>query len=254
MSIWYRYKFDLALCVALFAVLGLLTAGCGNRAERMDERDIEHPLMKKARAEEDAGNLDTALSLYQKALAERPDLARAHLELALLYDEPNGTNYLRAIYHYERYLEKRPDTEKKGIVKSLIAAAKMSYAASIPNRPSAAIKKIAKLTKENRLLKERLAVMGGNTNEEQVAATENDTPDTQTSGNEDQLSLPGPEPAASAVDFYTVKKRDTLTKISKKVYNDAGKWRDLYEANRETLESPEALRVGQKLVIPDLTE
>ena len=242
--------------IGLLAVIACaLLAGCGDRAERMDERDTRHPLMKRARQKAEAGKKEDAIALYREALSDRPDLARAHLELGLLFDKPEGDKSLRAIYHYERYLEKRPSTEKRDIVEGLIMGAQMSYAASLPDKPSAAVRKIAELTKENRLLKRRLAAIEG----KEVSNTAQRTPrrsQTETSPEFDTgaFDVPSPAPAEDAVEFYEVKRNDTLTRIANKIYNDPNKWQLIYEANRKALKSPESLRLGQKLVIPDLPE
>lgn len=58
-------------------------------------------------------------------------------------------------------------------------------------------------------------------------------------------------PAPRSGRTYTVKKNDTLQKISQKYYNTTTKWRRIYEANRRVIGSnPDSLKVGQKLVIP----
>lgn len=50
---------------------------------------------------------------------------------------------------------------------------------------------------------------------------------------------------------YVVKKNDTLSKIAKSVYNDASKWRKIYDANKKLIGSnPNIIKVGAKLVIP----
>lgn len=49
---------------------------------------------------------------------------------------------------------------------------------------------------------------------------------------------------------YTVKKGDTLEKISKKFYGTTRKWRRIYDANRDVLKSPDRLYAGQELRIP----
>jgi nucleoid-associated protein YgaU len=43
---------------------------------------------------------------------------------------------------------------------------------------------------------------------------------------------------------------DTLTSIAQKYYGDASKWEKVFDANRDTLPSSNALQVGQKLKIP----
>jgi hypothetical protein len=49
---------------------------------------------------------------------------------------------------------------------------------------------------------------------------------------------------------YIVQKGDTLAQIARNVYNDAARWREIYDANRNTVQNPHRLRVGQVLVIP----
>lgn len=49
---------------------------------------------------------------------------------------------------------------------------------------------------------------------------------------------------------YVVKKGDTLSDISLKMYGDAGEYKKILNANRKTIKDPKKLRVGQKLIIP----
>ncbi|NQT46865.1 MAG: LysM peptidoglycan-binding domain-containing protein [Candidatus Omnitrophica bacterium] len=53
-------------------------------------------------------------------------------------------------------------------------------------------------------------------------------------------------------DTYVVQKGDTLSEISAKseIYGTSKKWREIFEANRDILKRPEAIRVGQALRIP----
>ena len=67
----------------------------------------------------------------------------------------------------------------------------------------------------------------------------------------DPLSLsPKPEPARPPVQTYVVQTHDTLSSIAGKVYNDTGKWKKIYEANRGVLPSSQSMRPGQTLIIP----
>lgn len=50
---------------------------------------------------------------------------------------------------------------------------------------------------------------------------------------------------------YVVKKGDTLQKISDKMYGTTKKWKKIFEANKEVLKSPDLIKPGQKLVIPE---
>lgn len=50
--------------------------------------------------------------------------------------------------------------------------------------------------------------------------------------------------------MHVVAKGDTLYRLARQYYDDASRWRAIYEANRGTLSSPHKLYVGQELMIP----
>ena len=56
--------------------------------------------------------------------------------------------------------------------------------------------------------------------------------------------------AATGSRSYTVQGGDTLSKIAKAHYGDAGEWRKIFEANRDTISDPDKIQVGQQLTIP----
>lgn len=69
------------------------------------------------------------------------------------------------------------------------------------------------------------------------------------------LAQPSPSPSPSPsplpiAQTYTVRPGDTLSSIAAQVYGDATLWRGIFEANRDQLTSPEALRAGMTLRIP----
>jgi nucleoid-associated protein YgaU len=49
---------------------------------------------------------------------------------------------------------------------------------------------------------------------------------------------------------YTVKGGDTLSKISKQFYGDANEYMRIFYANRDKLNDPDKIQVGQQLAIP----
>lgn len=49
---------------------------------------------------------------------------------------------------------------------------------------------------------------------------------------------------------YTVQLGDTLSRISRDVYGDAGSYMKIFEANRDVLNDPDKIRLGQTLKIP----
>jgi nucleoid-associated protein YgaU len=50
---------------------------------------------------------------------------------------------------------------------------------------------------------------------------------------------------------YTVQSGDSLSKISKQFYGNANEYMKIFEANRDQLSSPNEIRPGQELVIPE---
>lgn len=62
-----------------------------------------------------------------------------------------------------------------------------------------------------------------------------------------QLEVANPEPEAQ---FYTVQSGDTLGKIAKQFYGDAGQYPKIFEANKPMLQDPDKIFVGQNLRIP----
>jgi nucleoid-associated protein YgaU len=50
---------------------------------------------------------------------------------------------------------------------------------------------------------------------------------------------------------YTVKPGDSLSKIAKSAYDDAGKYMTIFDANKDQLKDPNVIQPGQKLVIPN---
>lgn len=193
-------------------------------------------MLRRARERRNAQDITGAVELYQRALDKKPDLARAHLELGAIYDQ-NQSDYVRAIYHYQRYLELQPAAEKKELVQELIRHAHLSFAASLPDRPNEAVREIAMLKQEISALQQELDRLRG----APVRASASAVPAV---------------PAAPAIktpavmESYKVVPGDTLSRIAGKVYGDAQRWQEIYQANRSLLPTPQSLKVGQTLQVP----
>lgn len=56
--------------------------------------------------------------------------------------------------------------------------------------------------------------------------------------------------APRAGQTYTVRRGDTLQKISRRFYGTTTRWRSIFEANRGTIKDPDKLVPGMKLFIP----
>jgi nucleoid-associated protein YgaU len=69
-------------------------------------------------------------------------------------------------------------------------------------------------------------------------------------------TAPSPAPtepmvASRAARTYTVVQGDSLSKIAKREYGDANKWRTIYEANRDLIKDPDLIYPGQSFRIPE---
>jgi len=69
------------------------------------------------------------------------------------------------------------------------------------------------------------------------------TPRTQTAG----ASISGGQSSRT----YTVQSGDTLSKIAKQFYGDANSYMKIFQANKDRLDNPNQIQVGQLLVIPE---
>ena len=61
---------------------------------------------------------------------------------------------------------------------------------------------------------------------------------------------PAPAGAAAQPVFHTVKKGESLSAIAKHYLGDAGRYREIFEANRPMLSDPDKIYPGQSLRIP----
>ncbi|MEM8546881.1 MAG: peptidoglycan-binding protein LysM [Pseudomonadota bacterium] len=58
------------------------------------------------------------------------------------------------------------------------------------------------------------------------------------------------EEAAERVELYVIKSGDTLGKIAKEFYGKASAYMEIFEANREVIQDPDKIYVGQTIRIP----
>ncbi len=75
-----------------------------------------------------------------------------------------------------------------------------------------------------------------------------------------RLRLPSTEPEADPDEdplridedgrTHTVRSGETLAAIARQYYGDANRWRDIFQANRQTIGDPNRLSVGTELIIP----
>jgi tetratricopeptide (TPR) repeat protein len=260
------------------ASLLLLPAACqrsGTVTDAEAEREVNYQRAKKLAEQHD---FQGSAEFYKRALAENPDFATAHLELGLLCEDKLG-DPISAIYHYGRYLELRPDSEKRRLVEDFIERAKLSYAAKLPQSPIVDPGELtrlqnekAALLQENAMLRARVADLQRTAN---IVEATSSTPAVPVASSlapapAAVVAATGPAPAMGSImaaapiplatessstesphaHLYVVQKGDTLQSLALRYYGTRAGWEKIYQANRSGLPSKDQLKVGQQLVIP----
>ncbi|MGY0561201.1 LysM peptidoglycan-binding domain-containing protein [Luteimonas sp. A277] len=62
--------------------------------------------------------------------------------------------------------------------------------------------------------------------------------------------VPGTSTGQPMGQTHTVVEGESLSAISKKLYGNANRWEEIFEANRDQLDDPDLVRPGQTLRIP----
>ena len=223
-------RYLLRLCGT--ALLFFLTA-CDSRSLTAEEREERIGGVVEAREHLEAGRYKEAELAYKQALDENPLIARPHLDLATIYQQ-HIINHIHAIYHYDRYLELRPETQKRAVIQEQrLKVSRMLAQAFLNNTPE-----VKRLMDENAYLKA------------EVARLKKVSPSAALSLDSDRKEMQSNETNENKYTIYNVRSGDTLSRIAKRFYNDPSRWEQIYEANRDSLQSPSGIRVGQTLVIP----
>ena len=236
----------------LLAML-IVVAGCDKDSGSIDAREEKDPNVVSGQEYMAEGKYDEAIATLKKAIDSDPDMARPHLDLAVIYQQYK-INYIHAIYHYDRYLELRPDAEKAGFIQEQKLKVAQALANTLINN-SPEVKKVvqerSQLIQENNDLKRQLAAAL-----KSPASTASAEPAPTVTSTVPKTAKPTSEPVKTAsnekYEIYHVVSGDTLTKIATKFYGDSARWDIIYDANKDTLRSPSDLKVGQTIVIPKI--
>lgn len=242
--------YRLPLIFLCFAIL----AGCDN-AHEITEKNSPH--IRKGAEQAQQKRWDDAIRHFQKALDSHPEFSRPELELALIYHQQKK-DYVRAIYHYERYLEKRPDSDKAPLIADWIRQARISLVAQIGQTSRGINEEIVRLTRENNLLRKQLDELKAAA---QKPASKPEPKPEPALTVEQEKPVPEPEPVvekpapppqepAGIPDTYTVQPGDTLSKIARTVFGDISRWKEIYNANTNRMDNENDLHPGQVITIP----
>jgi LysM repeat protein len=250
-----------ALVASLFALIALC-ACAPNGLEVVGETDEKQ--YQLAKDYQGQGRTEEALSAFLRVIDARRDAPESHFEAGYIYLN-SMKDPVKAIYHFDRYLQFKPQSPQATQVRQLIETAQKEFARQLPAHPYQGeldridlMELVKSLKLENDSLTRELAaarqrvqqlqnVVGGARRVPTAQATvagQRSRTSTQV-----QAVTPTPDPA-SAPRSYTVKSGDSLSSISRAVYGTPSRWIDIYQANRDRLSSENALKVGQDLRIP----
>jgi LysM repeat protein len=255
----------LAYFAALFAILFLV--GCPQTTQELIPEKDEKAYRRGLRFLKE-GNHTEALVQFEEVINSRREAPESHLEVGLIcLDKLNDP--VSAYYHFKRYLAIEPDSENAPRVREQIQTAMKEFMRSLPGEPF--LDEVERLDIYTRLqsteeqntqlrgevarLRQELSQWQEHSGalERQLAAYRN-----QSTAEpapiapivvEQRIVRPGTA-AGQTGRTYTVQAGDTLSKISREQYGNSGRWRDIFEANRDQLPSQNALRPGQVLKIP----
>jgi tetratricopeptide (TPR) repeat protein len=214
-----------------FLIYGVVVAGC----DRMiTPRNAQ--LVKDADAKSAQGDFARAINLYEAALDDTPRCADIHYKLALLYDDKLN-DPLNALHHFKRYLALSPNGARANEVKNFVKRDEIALATSLSGDLVVTRTEAARLRNENLNLRKELEEHAS-----KMRAFSDKTPAQDRQG-ERSSAKPGRR-------TYVVQTGDTLASISRKFYHSSKRWKEILDANKNSIDNPKELRVGQTLIIP----
>jgi LysM repeat protein len=243
----------LAAILSLLIASAVLTGCLPDSPANVDEQKDAHYL--SGRNKVSSLDYNGAIQDFEKALENNPHSASAHFELALLY-ENQMKDYAAAIYHYERHLKFRPNSDYAEHARARIKSCKSDLVKTEILGPvtQQMQRDLERMTSENTLLKQRVENLEAQLSNRAVAiqAAPATTP---------QVQAPPPRVIAAAETrqtptiaapstpsqrrTYVVKEGDMLTSIARQHGVELQK---LLQTNPGV--QPNKLRIGQVLTIP----
>lgn len=260
-------KTALALAAASVAVLYILTAGgCDfGKTEVVKETNETH--FVRGQDELRRGNVPEAMSAFLKVTEKRKDAPESHFELGRIYLD-NMNDPIQAIYHFRKFLELKPNSQVSPMVRQMIDTAQKKFAASLPESPfennvrrMELEELLQKVQKENIELKQRLNSAANMIDtlkaSQKISVAPSTAHSSGASPSVQQQTVSRRANESRSVEVrrdtpatYTVQPGDTLSNVSRKVYGTKNRWREIYNANRDRMATPESLKPGQVLRIP----
>ncbi len=257
----YKKRTLWTLGFAFMVVLYILSAGGCDFGSKESIKETDESYYVRAQEELRKGNIQGALGLFLKVTEKRTDAAESHLELGRIY-LTKLDNPIRSIYHFEKYLELKPNSPSSPMVRQMIATAQKKFAASLPESPfENNFRRIEledllqKVQKENLDLKQKLSAAHSIIDKLEASQRVSVSRDTASARSQQRAprrveTSSDRREAREIPSTYTAQPGDSLSSISRRVYGTPNRWLDIFKANRDRMSTPESLRAGQVLRIP----
>jgi len=223
-----------ALCLALLA-------GCSRAPD--ESREARDRNLRRAASAEREQDIDQAIAWCEKALKRRPDLALAHRKLGLMLQNVRQ-DYVAALYHYNRYLQLRPESEYRDDIEGFIQTCRLSYAAQISTSPDELKRELQARDKQIKRLSQELAALRA----EQAGLS---SPGVSVPAQRPQDSVAASRPTSNAPRIHVVEAGENLATISTRYYGTPSRWKYIFNANQGRLTDANNVRVGTRLEIPN---
>jgi len=250
----------------VWVVLGLLlfVAGCNRAGPTLAEEDER--TFRRAESLRTENRPQEALAAYLDVIAKRGSAPLSHFHAAVIYMEAVG-DPLAALYHFREHLTASPQSPYAEFIDDQMNRAQKMFLQSLPAQPlleqgdrqdySTRLENLqsTNLTLREELLSTRreLETTQGRLQQLEMALQSAQERATAATGQALPIVVASPSAAANesaTPGTVTVREGDTLSRISSRVYNTPNRWSDIFQANRDQLPSPDALRPGQVLRIP----
>lgn len=205
-----------------------------------------HPIFQKAEKANKEGKYQEAADGFEEYLDFNRKSKLTHYKLAGLYRDYLDDPFLAA-YHYRQYLVYEPNSPDKKAIETWIASSERQFAKKIQQKYPKEFPSVSQLEKLQDD-KSRLITYARQVKKQNARLLKK-----VREGSSGSYSGKGSVVAAEGMqEVYTVQSGDTLTKISTKVYGTSKYYKLIFEANKDSMKSESALKIGQKLQIPKL--
>lgn len=222
------------LCLALLA-------GCSRAPD--ESREARDRNLRRAASAEREQDIDQAIAWCEKALKRRPDLALAHRKLGLMLQNVRQ-DYVAALYHYNRYLQLRPESEYRDDIEGFIQTCRLSYAAQISASPDELKRELQARDKQIKRLSREVAALRA----EQAGLS---SPGGSAPAQRPQDSVAAARTTSNAPRIHVVEAGENLATISTRYYGTPSRWKHIFNANQGRLTDANNVRVGTRLEIPN---